>query len=1341
MDDNPGTETEKNSLLPAVEGQGGDGQKREEGERMQMDGKDTQNGLAKEPKNGGLTARVTEGGEHLQPNPEQSANWISRILFTYMTPFLIKGVRRTLQENDMFKPLPRHESERAMHKLEREISKYGILLFIEEMIHLVQPLFIGRLIRYFQYNSSFSTTDAYIAAVGVALCAFLGPAVHHPYFYAMQKVGLEMKVAASSLIMNKGLQISSAALHKTTVGHMVNLLSTDVAKLDMVVQFFHYIFVVPLLLVIYIYLLWVEIGWSSFAGLAVLLVMLPLQAFYAKQMGKTRRDMAKRSDKRISAMSEILQGILVVKMYAWEEAFSRVIGKLRAFDMEMVRAHAINHAMVMGLFWASGKLIVLFAVICYYLIEENVTTDRVFVAAALYNLIRLPVNLFLPFAIQCLFEGKTTIQRVQEFLELEDYGQLAVTSEQTDDAYSADKASITAKYTKTPKGDEDKKLLGENGDFKMIEKMNKNDERKNEECILEMDDVTCTWDLDENKESSQCSVAIQDVSFSAKPGQIIIIVGPVGAGKSTLLHSILGEIRKVQGSIRVNGSIAYCSQEAWIFNGTIRDNILFGNAFNESNYRKAITTASLEMDIEKMPNADGTLVGERGASLSGGQRARLALARAIYADADIYLLDDPLSAVDAHVSRMLFEKYLFLYFIPSMHSFRCIRGVLSSKIVLLVTHQLQLISPNHQVVLMDQGRIIASGTMAQLRSNHSAMFNALLHEGDKSVTRSFSESASIESERHLSVSNSDIIEDDLDDVKAEEIKKETKEYVPDTQEEDRNDGSVDWRYYGIYTTSMFPNKWLVVPLAFFTVFVQFLFNFLDWWLTKWMNACERAQAQVNGTIWKDYKDKVSMLSVWQFQLSLNDYMYSFVIVTLVFALLAVLRCIVFRVTQTKASRVLHRNMVKAVLSTDIAFFDKNPVGRILNRFSKDVGVMDDPLACVFLEFIGGALNLLGIVLTIVFLNLIVFLPTLPLLIVLFLLRYIYLQSSRDTKRLEATTRSPMFSHISSVMSGLITIRASHRQQQMMDKFHRAQNVNTAAFNLSLLTSRWFAVQTDGVVACFVTIVALFSLFSPFEMTSGGVALMLTYVIKMTGFFSWIARQSAEMENGMVSIERIVKYTELEPEKEPLITAKLDPEWPQHGRIQINNLFLKYDKEFVLKDISVDIKPKEKIGIVGRTGAGKSSLLRTLFRLVSPTQGTILIDSIDTSTIRLRTLRKSISIIPQEPVLFVGSLRSNLDPFEEYSDEILWDALEQVELKNLIAGWPQALNTPINEGGTNLSVLKDGELMEMGPAHELISSNTSILASFVEETGKSTAQILKKMAYDAYQKQQANKTVN
>ncbi|PIO74854.1 ABC transporter, ATP-binding protein [Teladorsagia circumcincta] len=942
----------------------------------------------------------------------------------------------------------------------------------KESVKLCQPLFMGRLIRYFRFDAPLSEMEAYVAAGGVAMTAALFALIHHPYFYGLQKVGLQLKVAASGMLVNKGIRLSSSALHKTTVGHMVNLLSTDINKFDMA---------------------FLELEeFSSYCCDSLT---------YKNELNQVRN-----ADSETKEESKAL------------------------LDHEMNNVAVIN--------------------------EER------------------------------------------------------------------------------------KKFVEEGG-------------------RVVAQSLTTTWQTAE--EEGEDLYAVKNLNLEANPGDLVAVIGPVGSGKSSLLSSLLCEARRISGKLTVSGKIGYCSQDVWIFSGTIRDNILFGCDYDQENYRRALEISALSNDIAQFPRGDAVLVGDRGTSLSGGQKARIALARAIYSDADVFLLDDPLSAVDATVGRFLFEK--------------CICGHLKNKVVVLVTHQIQFLHHATKVLLMKNGDVVAVGTLDELKNNFTEQFEALIQETERSYAqRSPTEGAPIGSPRRA---------------------------ISRMSEGDRG---------------ALPNLFIIDSATF-----------------------ERSTSCISE---KDEKEVVEKA----------DY-------------------------------------VPEIIEEDKVAGKTNASERAVAARRSNSTVDEDRYTFFGLEW-HGALNFFGIIFVILILNPIVFVPTLPLLILFFLLRVVYLASSRDVKRLEATTRSPLYSHISAFMNGLYTVRAYGRQKEVLQEYHRAQNVNTAAFGLTLSTSRWFAVCIDWLVALFVSVVAFFSVLTPASMTSGEVALMLVYAVQLTGFFSWIMRQSAELQNGnkraikimiqkewhgcmeMVSVERIVQYTELESEHDSVVPLTDVPKsWPTEGHITITNMFLKYDEnengEFILKNICLDIKPREKIGIVGRTGAGKSSLLRALFRLTPPASGTVMIDDVNTALIPLKTLRRAIAIIPQEPVLFIGSLRRNLDPFNQHSDDELWKVIEQVGQRQLVCLARALLRNSrilvIDEATANVDprtdtliqrtiresfshatvltiahrlntimdssrvlVLKDGEVAEFGPAHELLKKSSGVLKSLVEETGEENAALLYKI---------------
>ncbi|VDD91907.1 unnamed protein product [Enterobius vermicularis] len=905
----------------------------------------------------------------------------------------------------------------------------------------MQPVMIGRLLRYFSFGSKLTLADAYVAAASIAVIGVVTPFIHHPYFYYMQELGMELKVASCGMIMKK-VFASFFSLFQN---------ENNLVSFFQLFLFINYLWVGPLMLIAYFCVLWDKIGISCTAGFVTLVLFVPAQSYFSRQMGRF-------SDKRVSVMNEILSGIRVVKMYAWEDAFATIIADLRNRKYYFISKNK-------RFFLLNG----FYFFISFF--QQHKTLLKNPFQVALFSSFQLPLTLFFPFSLQHIFESKVSLDRIQSFLELEEYG-----SQQE----------------------------------------------------------LCWNPAGESLEKADDGV------------------------QSSLLMSLLRETRLVNGKLDISGRIAYVPQEPWIFPGTVRENILFGSAYDKKKYHEVIRVCSLSKDFSQLPFGDASTVGDQGHSLSGGQKARISLARAVYSDADIYILDDPLSAVDAAVGRYL-----------------CISGFLKQKLIILVTHQIQFLGSAKLILLMQDSHIVASGTMKEL-------------EG----LSSFLEIIKVLVEEYLTFNFFRFL-------KAEEEK------AKNSMEEDRATGDVSWRIYFLYLKAMGSRSVLLFCVGLLKV-----------------------------------KLKSVLVSVFEEARASWIFAYKFIYNS---------RCILFRLAQINGSRVLHNQMFNTVVKTPVLFFDYNPIGIILNRFSKDVGTMDDQLSFVFFDMVAGALQIGGIVVVVLLLNPLIFLPFFPLSFLFWFLRQFYLSSSRDIKRLEATSKFIFFLDFS--VDNVFLIRS----------LCFVQDFNSAAFYLSIVTARWFGSVIDYLVAVFIAIVAFFSVFSSGLLNGGEVGLMLVYVVQLTGFFSWIMRQSAELQNAMVSVERIIKYVEL-PVEDVRKGSKPPEDWPQWGNISFRNVAMRYNP----------FGPCFQVGIVGRTGAGKSSLLNVLFRLTE-SEGGVVIDNLNTKETQLCELRKRLSIIPQDPVLFIGSLRQNLDPFDDYTEDKLWRALEQAQFCR------------IGEGGANFSV--------------------------------------------------------
>ncbi|XP_014446420.1 multidrug resistance-associated protein 4 [Tupaia chinensis] len=1084
----------------------------------------------------------------------------------------------------------------------------GIFTLIEEGTKVIQPIFLGKIINYFEsYGSTNSVPlhTAYAYATVLTVCTLFLAILHHLYFYHVQCAGMRLRVAMCHMIYQKALRLSNSAMGKTTTGQIVNLLSNDVNKFDQVTIFLHFLWAGPLQAIAVTALLWMEIGISCLAGMAVLLVLLPLQSCIGKLFSSLRSKTATFTDIRIRTMNEVVTGIRIIKMYAWEKSFADLITSLRRKEISKILRSSYLRGMNLASFFVASKIIVFVTFTTYVLLGNVITASRVFVAVTLYGAVRLTVTLFFPSAIERVSESVVSIRRIKNFLLLDEIPQ------------------------HNPQLPSDGKM------------------------IVNVQDFTGFWD------KASETPTLQGLSFTVRPGELLAVIGPVGAGKSSLLSAVLRELPPSQGLVTVHGRMAYVSQQPWVFSGTVRSNILFGKKYEKERYEKVIKACALKKDLQLLEDGDLTVIGDRGATLSGGQKARVNLARAVYQDADIYLLDDPLSAVDAEVSRHLFEL--------------CICQTLHDKITILVTHQLQYLKAASQILILKDGEMVQKGTYTEFLKSGVDFGSLLKKENEESEqptvpgtptlrNRTFSES-SVWSQQSSRPSLKDGAPDG----------QETENVQVTQSEESRSEGKVGFKAYRNYFTAG-AHWFVIIFLILLNTAAQVAYVLQDWWLSYWANEQSALNVTVNG------KGNATE------KLDLSWYLGIYSGLTVATVLFGIARSLLVFYVLVNSSQTLHNKMFESILKAPVLFFDRNPIGRILNRFSKDIGHMDDLLPLTFLDFIQTFLQVVGVVAVAAAVIPWIIIPLVPLGIMFFVLRRYFLETSRDVKRLESTTRSPVFSHLSSSLQGLWTIRAYKAEERFQELFDAHQDLHSEAWFLFLTTSRWFAVRLDAICAIFVIVVAFGSLILAKTLDAGQVGLALSYALTLMGMFQWSVRQSAEVENMMISVERVIEYTNLEKEAPWEYQKRPPPAWPQEGVIVFDNVNFMYslDGPLVLKHLTALIKSREKVGIVGRTGAGKSSLIAALFRLSEP-QGKIWIDKILTTEIGLHDLRKKMSIIPQEPVLFTGTMRKNLDPFNEHTDEELWNALKEVQLKEAIEDLPGKMDTELAESGSNFSV--------------------------------------------------------
>ncbi|KAL1514285.1 hypothetical protein ABEB36_003566 [Hypothenemus hampei] len=1273
------------------------------------------------------------------PSPEESANWLNRLFFCWVLPLFRLGYNQDLAVKDIYNAASKDLSQPLGDILERnwneEIMKcqktdekpsllrvlrktfaktymmYGLLIFLNTIfIKLLQPIILGYYINFFKKTSRESSTTGWLLAGAVVSQACLSCIVIHYTMLNCAKIGMRVRIACCSLIYRKLLKLNHAALSNTTAGQLVNLLSNDVIRFDFAVIFLHYIWIMPVaglggFCVMY-----------SYIGLAAIPTMFVMasqaifgQGYLSKLQGKYRAKIARLTDNRVKLMNEITSGIQVIKMYSWEKPFEHIVELARRKEIRMIQrtSYIKGFSAALNVFVERATLFI--AVISFVLLNNQITGEVVFSTAQLLNTIQLFMSILFPLAYSAYEEAKVSIKRIEEFLVAEENPALTYT-----DSDNSTKKTANIKLVK----------------------------------------ARASW------HSNPIAHTLADIDFEVQPGILCCIVGPVGSGKSSLLQVILKELPLNMGRLEAPENISYACQEPWLYLSNIKQNILFGMPYDEERYKRVVEVCALKRDLDELPFGDKTQVGERGSALSGGQKARVALARAVYRDADAYLLDDPLSAVDANVAKHLFEQ--------------CIQQFLSNKTRILVTHQVQFLKSADLIVVLNNGKIEKIGKYKELENDLAMLSQEVEQNTDQENQDNESQISKKDvpkKERLHSISSA------ISMVGSEPG--ETQELI--------EKGSIPVATYTTYYRS--GNSILVlVLLVILLIVAQTLCNASDMWVTYWTNKEEQRYLQT--------EKKVEVEELY----SKETYIIIYTVLIILAVSLTTGRSAWFYKICMNASQELHNRMFACILKVPMAFFDSNPTGRILNRFSKDMGTIDEYLPKCTLDTLQIFLVMSGILGMVFIISPWMIIPALILGFFFIYARKVYLTTAQDIKRLESTTKAPMFSHISSSLQGLSSIRAYKAQAIIIKEFDILQDQHTATWSLLLQTSEALGFYLDLISVAFLALVTFqFLIFNNENTTSANVGLVIAQSLILTGMLQYGVRQSAEVSSNMTSVERVLQYTHLDEEGpwESLPAHRPPVGWPKKGRIEFKHVYLRYTPDAIpsIKDLNFVIQPGQKIGIIGRTGAGKSSLVASLFRL-APVEGRIEIDEVDTANLGLGTLRSSISIIPQIPILFSANLRYNLDPLNKSTDEELWKAIERVELKSSCT----SLDMPVSEGGANFSVgqrqliclaraivrnnkiiimdeatanvdqttdsliqstirqvfqdctvitiahrlntiidcdrvlvLDRGEAVEFAPPHELLQRTDSHFAKMVEKTGTAMENELKKIAKETYER--------
>jgi len=847
--------------------------------------------------------------------------------------------------------------------------------------------------------------------------------------------------------------------------------------------------------------------------------------------------------------------------------------------------------------------------------DQPLTSETAFVSLSLFNLLQFPL-IILPSIVFAAVQASVSVKRLYDFLMAEELS-------------TANVEHRAAHFPHHPPSDDTTIGATEGA-------VNPDMGVSREEDMVVVTDGTFAW----SKKAPQPT--LQNITFSVQDETLLAVVGIVGSGKSSLVSALLGDMEKLSGQVRVSGTVAFVPQQSWVMNTTLRENVTFGLPFDQEFYSKVIEACALLPDIEVLPAGDQTEIGEKGINLSGGQKQRVSLARAVYSRADVYLFDDPLSAVDAHVGKHIFDKVIG----PA--------GLLKGAARILVTHAIHVLPKCDRILVLKEGRISEMGSYPDL-VGRGAEFSRLITEFSSALSRQESAPQEEKKEeekkkREESKSGGDDDDDDAGATKGGIMTKEIAEV-----------GKVHFSVYRLYFGAMGAGP--VAALLLLLVLGSL--------------------ASVGTNVW---------LSYWSSQNS-NDniglYLGVYSAFGLVFAVVVVAQAVfAYVVCAVRAASRLHDDMLATVLRVPMSFFDTTPLGRILNRFSKDQNTVDETLPRVSYDYFSTLFDAIGIICVVSFTTLYFLIAIIPLGALYLLIQNYYLSTSRELKRLDSVTRSPIYAHFSETLNGISTIRAYTQKARFLTENEGRINDNQKAYYPSVASNRWLATRLEFVGSMVVFLAAFFAVIEFGNTDSALVGLSVTYALSVTGTLNWLVRMSCDMEANIVAVERMKEYSSLKTEAPAIVPeSRPPPSWPSKGEIEFNNYSTRYREglDLVLREIKSTVRPSEKIGVVGRTGAGKSSLTLGLFRLIEPADGEIIIDGVNIATIGLHDLRSHLTIIPQDPVLFAGPLRENLDPFNEVSDDRIWAALESAHLKETVSKLEGKLDYKVVQGGENLSV--------------------------------------------------------
>ncbi|XP_037363977.1 ATP-binding cassette sub-family C member 6 [Talpa occidentalis] len=1203
------------------------------------------------------------------PCPEAGASFPSKVTFWWVSGLVWKGYRRLLGPKDIWSLGGENCSEKLVSQLQREWirnhsaaqrhtettafqrkrshgvkaseteaflqqegSKRGPLLraiwqvfrptfllatlsmIISDVFRFAVPKLLSLFLEFIG-DPKTPAWNGYLLAVLMFLTACLQTLFEQQHMYRLKMLQMRLRTAMTGLVYRKVLTLSSGSRKASPVGDVVNLVSVDVQRLAESVLFLNGLWLPIIWIIVCFVYLWQLLGPSALTAIAVFLSLLPLNFFITKKRNHHQEEQMRQKDSRARLTSSILRNVKMIKCHGWEEVFLERVLRIRSQELGALRTSGLLFSVSLVSFQVSTFLValVVFAIHTLVAQENAMDAEKAFVTLTVLNLLN-KAQAFLPFSIHSIVQARVSIDRLVSFLCLEE----------------VDPGAVDSSPSRCPVG---------------------------EDCIR-VREGTFAW----TQESPPC---LHRINLRVPQGCLLAVVGPVGAGKSSLLSALLGELSKVEGSVSIRGPVAYVPQEAWVQNTSVVENVCFRQELDPPWLERVLEACALWPDVSSFPAGVHTQIGEQGMNLSGGQKQRLSLARAVYRKAAVYLLDDPLASLDAHVSQQVFNQVIG----PS--------GLLQGTTRILVTHTLHVLPQADWIVVLEDGAVAEMGSYQELLHRNGVLVGLLDRgrrpdggEGETEATTD-AEDPGVSTGSRRSVSGPEGSMKLVPEKDSTTSETQTRVLLGDPKGAGQTTGE-DSVQYGRVKAAMYLTYLRAVgtPLCLYALFLFFCQQVASfcrgYWLSLWADdpviAGRQAQAALRG---------------WVFGL-LGSLQAIGLFASMAMVLLGGVR----------ASRLLFQRLLWNVARSPLGFFERTPVGNLLNRFSKETDTVDVDIPDKLRSLLIYAFGLLEVSLVVTVATPLAVVALLPLLLLYAGFQSLYVASSCQLRRLESDRHSFVCSHVAETFQGGPVVRAFRAQGPFVAQNDAHVDESQRVSFPRLVADRWLAANLELLGNGLVFAAAVCSVLSKAHLSAGLVGFSVSAALQVTQTLQWVVRSWTDLESNIVSVERMNDYTRT-PKEAPwrLATCAAQPPWPRGGRIEFRDLGLRYHPELPLavRGVSFEIHAGEKVGIVGRTGAGKSSLAGGLLRLLEAAEGGVWIDGVAIAHVGLHTLRSRITIIPQDPILFPGSLRMNLDMFQEHSDDAVWAALETVRLRALVDGLPGRLQYECADQGGDLSV--------------------------------------------------------